>query len=94
MEDYSHALDLDPALPLTLAHRGAAYEKLGEHGRAIQDLDRAVALDPNLAIAYYVRGLAYGSKGEYDRASRDLNRAIELDPSLNNKQELLDPASL
>jgi tetratricopeptide (TPR) repeat protein len=76
---------LNPSSAETLVHRGAAYEKLGEHDRAIKDLDRALALDPNFALAYYVRGLAYGSLGEYDRASRDLNRAVELDPSLNNK---------
>ena len=53
---------------------------MGQHRRAIDDLNRAIELDPNLATAYLNRGAAYNSLGQYERAIDDLARAIKLDP--------------
>jgi tetratricopeptide (TPR) repeat protein len=53
---------------------------LGEHRRAIADLDRAIDLDPQYAAAYHNRGIAYKKLGEYRRAIADYDRAIELNP--------------
>jgi tetratricopeptide (TPR) repeat protein len=36
-------------------NRGNAYNKKGEHGRAIADYTRAIELDPDFAAAYTAR---------------------------------------
>ena len=56
----------------------AAYHLLGEHQRAVEDLDEAIRLDPKYADNYYNRGNAYGKLGEHQRAIQDYERAIQL----------------
>ena len=79
---YDEALRLNPQNAMVYNNRGKAYNDLGEHQRAIEDLNEAIRLDPKLAWAYNNRGNAYNELGEHQRAIEDLNEAIRLDPKL------------
>jgi tetratricopeptide (TPR) repeat protein len=76
----STAIRLDPKNELAYYNRGLAYNKKGEHDRAIADLDEAIRLNPQDAEPYVGRGEAYASKDELDRAIADLDEAIRLNP--------------
>ncbi|MCJ7616801.1 MAG: diguanylate cyclase, partial [Desulfobacterales bacterium] len=62
--------------------RGKAYDRKGQHDKAISEFNKAIEISPKYASAYTNRGLAYGNKGQYDRAISDYNTAIEINPRL------------
>lgn len=61
-------------------NRGAAYDALDGHARAIEDFDRAIEINRDYAAAYYNRGRTYDSLGKHARAIEDYDRALEIDP--------------
>jgi len=65
----------------TLKQRAVAYMHLGQHPRAIEDINQAIKLKPDDADNYYLRGFAYRALGQYQRAIEDSNRAIGIDPN-------------
>jgi tetratricopeptide (TPR) repeat protein len=79
---FSQALKKNRKFALAYSSRGAAYLKLNQINRALDDLTRAIKLNPSYARAYHLRGLAYEQSGELARAYRDYDRAIEIDPDL------------
>jgi tetratricopeptide (TPR) repeat protein len=79
IEQYSQAIRLDPNNLAAYAHRGSAYNGLGEYDHAIADLERYFASGPSAPWPHFHRGLAYEAKADFDRALADINRAIELD---------------
>ncbi|MFB2982145.1 tetratricopeptide repeat protein [Microseira sp. BLCC-F43] len=58
----------------------AAYLRLGEYKRAIDECTKVLALEPNQPLAYVNRGTAYFYQGDYTQAIRDYTKAIELAP--------------
>ena len=58
-------------LAIAFTNRGRAYEKKGDHDRAIADYSEAIRLDPKDARAVTSRGVAYDAKGDHDRAIAD-----------------------
>ena len=54
------------------------YGRLGQHERAIQDLNEAIRLDPQDAIVHLNRGVAYRAMGKSAEAERDFAKAKEL----------------
>ena len=65
----------------TLKQRAVAYMHLGQHQRAVDDINEAVKLKPGDADNYYLRGVAYRALGQLDRALEDSNRSISLEPN-------------
>ncbi|MHC1751465.1 tetratricopeptide repeat protein [Humidesulfovibrio sp.] len=63
----------------TLKQRAVAYMHLGQHKRAIEDINQAVKLRPDDADNYYLRGFSYRALNDNERAVEDCNRAINLD---------------
>ena len=61
------------------AGRGAAYHRLGEYARAIEEFDRAIELDPELAGAYYSVACVWALQGHVACAVSWLGAAVELD---------------
>jgi Caspase domain/TPR repeat/Tetratricopeptide repeat len=59
---------------------GNAYDKIGDHERAIADYSEAIRLNPRYDSAYRNRGKAYHAKHEYDLAIADFDKAISLKP--------------
>jgi len=63
-----------------LKQRAIAYMHLGQHPRAIDDLNQALKIKSDDADTYYLRGFAYRVLGQFQRAVEDSNRAISMDP--------------
>lgn len=78
--DLSHAIELEPQVPMAYAVRGSAYRHLKEYQRALADLDRAISLDHSSPQAYLRRGNAYSMLGDHKQAITDYSRAIDLNP--------------
>ncbi len=78
LEDFNHALALDPNNAYIYYDRASLYLSLGNTSSAIEDYTTAIRLEPHLAEAYYNRGLVYYSQGDNNSATRDLGKAGEL----------------
>lgn len=64
----------------TYKQRAVAYMHLGQHQRAIDDIERALRLNSGDSDSYYLRGLAYRALGQHQKAIDDSTRAINLEP--------------
>jgi len=64
----------------TLKQRAIAFMHLGQHQRAVDDINEAVRIRPGDADNYYLRGVALRALGKYDQALEDTNRAIGIEP--------------
>jgi tetratricopeptide (TPR) repeat protein len=80
IQDYDHAIGLDPGGATAYYNRGAAYGSKGDWDRAILDYDQAIRHQPNDSAAFRNRGLAYREKKQFDRAFQDFDQAARLDP--------------
>jgi len=81
IQDYDHAIGLDPEYDLAYSHRGQSHAALGEHQQAIQDYHQAVLLDADNESPYVNRALAYYDLGQHQRAIQDYDHAIKLNPN-------------
>lgn len=61
--------------------RAIAYMHLGQHQRALDDIEQAMKLRSDDADNYYLRGFAYRAMGQHQRAVEDCGRAIAMDGS-------------
>jgi tetratricopeptide (TPR) repeat protein len=82
IEDFTHALILDPYSSKIYAERGLAYADMQNYGKAIADLAQAIQLD-NDAVLYNNRGNVYLEMSKYDLAIADFSQAIVLNPNLS-----------
>lgn len=76
---WSHEITLFPSA-LSYSNRAGAYDKLGNHLKAIADFNTAIEIDPQYTEAYNNRGLVYNAVGDYQKAIKDYNKALEIDP--------------
>lgn len=63
----------------TLKQRAIAYMRLGQHKRAIDDVNEAMRLNAGDPDNYYLRGLAYRGLGDHRQSIDDSTRAISLE---------------
>jgi tetratricopeptide (TPR) repeat protein len=74
VDEYTHALGLNPALQRGYLERGILFwRELNHPRRAIADLTAALDLQPGWPEALFCRGLAYEAAGEFSAAIRDLS---------------------
>ncbi len=73
----------------SFTYRGWVFVRLGEHDKAISDLDQAIRLDPDSAMAYAARGMAYLRKDDLARARTDVDTALSMNPD----QQTIDMAN-
>lgn len=64
----------------TLKQRAVAFMHLGQHQRAIDDVNVAMRLNSGDPDVYYLRGLAYRGLGDHRKSVDDSSRAIALEP--------------
>jgi tetratricopeptide (TPR) repeat protein len=80
IEAFTKAADGGYDKKISYLSRGAAYLKLRDSDRAVEDFSRVIALEEKNARAYYYRGMAHAQKKDYGRAVEDFTKAIRLKP--------------
>lgn len=90
IDDYTHAIELDPQYAEAYNARGESYRIRGWYEQSVEDIDRAMAdfnraieLNPQYAEAFVNRGLIYQQQKKYGQAIDEFNYAIKLKPDLD-----------
>ncbi len=76
----SRTTDASQRGPL-LNMRGLAYNLLGEHRRALADLEEALQIHPNSWVTHYNLGATYLNLGHPQQAVAELKQALTLNPT-------------
>jgi tetratricopeptide (TPR) repeat protein len=61
--------------------RHFGWMNVGDHDRALEDMNRAIELEPS-PMKYLSRGDVYRHRGQYGKALEDYNRGEAMDPTL------------
>lgn len=94
LEDYTEAMQLNPALPEAYVSRGNLWFLAESFDKAIADYDKALSLGLGRAhIAHYNRGMARERTGDRDAAIADYQQALKLQPAWMLPQEKLSKLS-
>lgn len=80
IEDYDHAIAIDPKGAGAFNDRGTAYRATGRYDRAVEDYDQALMLTPGSAIALNNRCFAKALLDQLDQALADCNESLRLRP--------------
>jgi tetratricopeptide (TPR) repeat protein len=75
--------------PSTYGLRANAYEKKGDHQRALADRNEAIRLAPKDFLPYFSRGLQLEKMGDLARAAADYEKAAELKPDADGPKSAL-----
>jgi tetratricopeptide (TPR) repeat protein len=78
IEEFNHAIQLNPYFAETYLQRGLAYYDLGNILHAVSDYTEALKLNPESIEAYYCRALARVALKNFPGALKDVNQAIFL----------------
>jgi lipoprotein NlpI len=81
LREFTQAVSLNPADPLSYVDRGIAYKRLKDHDKALADDGEAIRLAPRWAAAYFNRANVFKARNNYDKALADYGAAIRLDPT-------------
>jgi tetratricopeptide (TPR) repeat protein len=82
LNDYSAGLELEPANPLLLVNRAAAYMEMPNLPAAMADYEKLTQTHPDFAFGHLVRGQALIVQKQFDQAIAAIETAIRLDPEL------------
>ncbi len=89
LEDFNHAIIVQPSHSRGWANRGSLYFKTGDIPKALHDFKQAVILEPGNPRILNNRGLLLDALGRREDALADFNRAIQISPGFseayNNK---------
>ena len=80
LKDYSAGLELEPANPLLLVNRAAAYMEMPNLPAAMADYEKLAQMHPDFAFGHLVRGRALIVLKRFDQAIAAIETAIRLDP--------------
>ena len=80
IDDYDHAIAINPADADSYNDRGTTYREKGQYDLAIKDYDQAISLSPNNAMALSNRCLAKAVVGQLEQALVDCNVSLRLRP--------------
>ncbi|KAL8582960.1 hypothetical protein ACOMHN_006504 [Nucella lapillus] len=75
---------------MCLVNSAAAYIKLNDHQKAIEDCQAALRIDPKYSKAYGRMGIAYTALGNHESAVACHQKALELDPDNSSYRNNLD----
>ncbi|WP_405671756.1 tetratricopeptide repeat protein [Streptomyces sp. NBC_01530] len=82
LQEYDHALDLDPGLVRALRAKAVTLSQVrGDHHAALGLYDRVVALEPDNPWNIILRGELHRLLRHSEEAVRDLSEGIRLDPT-------------
>jgi tetratricopeptide (TPR) repeat protein len=78
---WNDAVERYPNSALALVCRGRTFSELGDHRRALEDLNRAIALSPDYTMARMARGIVLDRIGRHREAVADFTAVITRRPS-------------
>lgn len=78
LEDFNRAVELAPNAN-NYFERGATYQMLDQHRRAIADFDKVIAIIPDLASPFFARAASWRALGDVEAAERDHRQGRILD---------------
>lgn len=78
---YNRAITMDATNPVFYCNRAAAYSKLGELQKSIDDCKMSLRYDPNYGKAYGRLGLAYSKMNRYEDAITAYQTALSIEPN-------------
>ena len=84
VEEFSKALEKDPAYAGAYLGRGDAYAAMERAGEALSDYIRYLELRPDDIFGYLKRGTAYAFSGNFQKAIEDYDRVIKEFPNEAN----------
>ncbi|XP_070505790.1 small glutamine-rich tetratricopeptide repeat-containing protein alpha [Chironomus tepperi] len=77
---YGRAIALDASNPIYYCNRAAAYSRLGDYQKAVDDCNQALRYDPNYGKAYGRLGLAYSKMNNHQEAIDAYKNALRIEP--------------
>lgn len=83
IDDFSHAIDLDPQLASAYSYRATAYRIKGMMEEAVRDSNMVIQLRSNqqsMARAYATRAKIYRKLGQDELSEANFRKSVELDP--------------
>ena len=78
LEDFDHAVELAPTME-TYFQRAVTYQSLGEHPKAVADLNQVVSFVPSSPMGYLARARSREAMGDAPGASSDRDMASQLE---------------
>ena len=78
IEEFTHAINMDPECPDPYAHRANLYDEAGDFTNAIRDYNKLTEIQPFNDSHYFNRGYIFKKIGWFQKSLQDLNKAIEL----------------
>eukprot|EP00117_Sycon_ciliatum_P050136 scpid94220/ scgid35429/ Small glutamine-rich tetratricopeptide repeat-containing protein alpha; Alpha-SGT len=87
---YSKAIAVDRNNAIYFSNRAAAYAKLQQHDRVVEDCQEAIRIDPAYSKAHSRLGNALNMLGRKAEAVESFKKAVELDPSNQAYKDTLD----
>ena len=88
IEDFQHALELDPDDAFLVAAIGKGAFLTGDYDLAIAQYQKALAMEPVVPEFYYFLGSAYLSSGRLDEAEASFRKLITLSPTSIGREQL------
>ncbi|CAG7815969.1 unnamed protein product [Allacma fusca] len=77
---YSEALKIDPNNHILYSNRSAAFIKMGQFSRALQDALKARELNPKWSKPYYRQGIAHNCLRQHPEALAAFSAGLAIDP--------------
>lgn len=77
---YYRAIALDASNPIYYCNRAAAFSRIGEYQKAIDDCNQAIRYDANYGKAYGRLGLAYSKMNRHQEAIDAYKNALRIEP--------------
>ena len=88
IQQFQHALQIDPEHPIALQNLGSAYRQKNDWPKAKEALERSLSLIPDDAEANYSLGMVFAQQNDPDHAYEYLKKALAARPAfpeaLNN----------
>lgn len=77
---YGRAIALDATNPIYYCNRAAAFSRIGDYQKAVDDCNQAIRYDPNYGKAYGRLGLAYSKMNRHQEAIEAYKNALRIEP--------------
>mmetsp|Transcript_37382 Transcript_37382/g.60849 ORF Transcript_37382/g.60849 Transcript_37382/m.60849 type:complete len:633 (+) Transcript_37382:44-1942(+) len=85
---FTRLLDADPGNVLVRSNRAAAYVRLKEYGKAIEDARECIRLKPQWGKGYFRLAVCMHAMGELDKCYKAIAVAAGLEPSVQLYQDM------